>query len=212
MKDQNSELDSELDSVIIKSTKRWIEKVVIGLNFCPFARDPFLADNIHYQVYTLSQSDSQVVYFSPQDQAKVKEGLVAEFERLNSHDEIETSILMYPQFDGDFFLYLDFLDYAQKSLVNAGYEGVYQLASFHPRYCFDGLAQDDPANYTNRSPHSTVHIIRENSLEKAIKSYPQTEKIPQQNMAKARKMGLAAMQQLLADSEEISHISIADEE
>jgi hypothetical protein len=94
--------------------------------------------------------------------------------------------------------YLDFLHVAEQLLSAQGYEGVYQLASFHPDYCFDGANIDDPANYTNRSPYPMLHLLRESSLEKAIDRHPHPEQIPAHNIALTRQLGLAKMQALLA--------------
>ena len=83
-------------------------------------------------------------------------------------------------------------------MANGGYRGIYQLASFHPDYCFDGEAADDPANYTNRSPYPIIHILREASLSRVLNNFPEPEAIPERNIAKARQLGIAALQKLLA--------------
>ena len=94
--------------------------------------------------------------------------------------------------------YLDFLELAEALLLEQDYEGIYQLASFHPDYCFEGAKQDDPANYTNRSPYPMLHLLRESSIELALASYPHPENIPQKNIKSLRELGLTKIQSLLA--------------
>ena len=105
--------------------------------------------------------------------------------------------LLYAHAFSDFNDYLDFFYMAECLLADEGYEGMYQLASFHPDYCFNDAPADDPANYTNRSPYPMVHILREHSLTKAIDQHPNAEEIPERNIALTRQLGLEAMQQLL---------------
>ena len=99
-------------------------------------------------------------------------------------------MVLFPKFLDDFFDYLDFIDEAEAILFEKGYEGVYQLASFHPDYCFADGASNDVTNYTNRSPYPMIHILREASLEKAISYYGNTEDIPENNKRCLRKLGL----------------------
>ena len=115
------------------------------------------------------------------------------------HPEVQTSLLIYPYGLESFDAYLDFLAIAEELLQVQAYEGIFQLASFHPQYCFDGALLDDPANYTNRSPYPMLHLLRESSLEKALANYPEPEKIPQHNIALTRQLGLATLEKLLND-------------
>ena len=101
--------------------------------------------------------------------------------------DVETVIVIYPTGLESFFDYLDFLETANELLIEEGYEGTYQLASFHPDYCFDEVKQDDPSNYTNRSPYPILHILREASLERVLQSYKEPESIPENNINLARK-------------------------
>jgi hypothetical protein len=110
--------------------------------------------------------------------------------------ENETSFIIFPNAFKNFYDYLDVLEIAEELLVAQGYEGIYQLASFHPQYCFEGVAEDDAANYTNRSIYPMFHLLREASIEKALAHYPNPEKIPETNIDFARKKGLAYMQLL----------------
>jgi hypothetical protein len=110
----------------------------------------------------------------------------------------ETSLLIFPTALTDFNGYLDLLDIATALLTDQGYEGVYQLASFHPNYCFEGVGSDDPSHYTNRSPYPMIHILREASLEAALTKYPNPENIPVRNVRRAQSLGLTVMRSLLA--------------
>lgn len=102
---------------------------------------------------------------------------------------IETLLLIYPFLLHDFFDYLDFIDEAEAYLIKAGYEGTYQLASFHPHYCFEGEAFDAPSNKTNQSPYPMIHILRETSLDQAIDAYGDTSEIPMRNKRLMDKLG-----------------------
>jgi len=171
---------------IIKQTKNWLEQVVIGLNFCPFARSVFEQEKIHYQ---LCEVDS----LEPCLQA-----LMWEVERLDKHSEITTSLLIFTEALRDFDDFLDAVEIANDLMEAQDCAGIYQLASFHPDYCFAGSDATDPANYTNRSPYPMLHLIREQSIEQALAHYKDPETIPENNVQLARKMGLEKMQSLLA--------------
>ncbi|NOQ15772.1 MAG: DUF1415 family protein [Methyloprofundus sp.] len=173
---------------ISAQTKYWVEHVVIGLNFCPFARPVFEQDKIHYQV-----SDAQSLECCLED-------LITEVERLDKKNAIETTLLIYENSLYDFDDFLDVVEIANDLMIERGYEGVYQLASFHPDYCFADSDEDDPANYTNRSPYPMLHLIREQSLEHALTHYKDPEKIPETNVHLAKELGLKKMQSLLEDA------------
>ncbi|NOR80272.1 MAG: DUF1415 family protein [Methyloprofundus sp.] len=173
---------------IIAQTKRWLEQVVIGLNFCPFAKPVFEQGKIHYQV-----SDAQSLECCLED-------LIAEAERLDKQSEIETTLLIYERALQGFEDFLDVVEIANDLMVEQGYEGVYQLASFHPDYCFAESDENDPANYTNRSPFPILHLIREQSLEQALAHYKDPENIPETNVRLARELGLKKVKNLLEDA------------
>ncbi|SDJ64826.1 hypothetical protein SAMN04488540_11128 [Ferrimonas sediminum] len=154
-------------------------------NLCPFARREVERNSIRYAVF---------------EQTKVKAvlaNLVAECEYLDSHPDTETTLCILPRGFEGFYAYLDLVALASELLVEQGYEGHYQLASFHPDYCFDGEPQDDPSNYTNRSPLPLIHLIREASMEKALESYEEPESIPERNIAFARRKGSEFFESLL---------------
>ena len=171
---------------IIFDTKRWVEKVVIGLNLCPFAKVPFHQDTIRYQVADNQQVD------------ELAQVLLQAFSYLYEQppSAVETTLLIFSNCLQDFEEYLDFLALAEYLLVEAGLEGTIQIASFHPEYQFEDSKKDDPANYSNRSPYPMVHLLREESVSKAVASHPDAEGIPDRNVAKLREIGNAGLQKL----------------
>ncbi len=170
---------------IIESSKQWVGNVVVGLNFCPFAKPVVDEGRLHYSV--VNESDMDVCLTA----------LMAEINRFHADASIETSLLIYPLGFEAFEDYLDLVAVAEELLSVEGFEGIYQLASFHPDYCFDGLQHDDAANYTNRSPYPMLHILREGSIEHALASVASPEKIPSRNVEYARKVGVKALRKLL---------------
>ena len=170
---------------IIKQTQCWLDSVIIEHNICPFAKRERDKGSIRFTVEETSEMSQAL------------ESLLLECEKLDEQAEIETTLFILVNLGQDFNEYLDFLDIANQLLIDQGYEGVYQLASFHPDYCFADSNDDDPANYTNRSPYPTLHIIREVSLEKALQSYPEPELIPERNIEYCQKLGLEKMQEML---------------
>ncbi len=169
---------------IIFQTKKWITDVVVGCNFCPFASRVIKQNNVHYQV---EPEISQTVCL---------ESFLRECFRLDNDERIETTLVIYPNAFKSFEEYLDLVDIAEKLLIKKGYEGVYQVAGFHPLYRFAGSTDDDAANYTNRSVYPMLHLLRENSIDKALKKYSEPEKIPDRNINFARKKGLLYMKML----------------
>lgn len=174
------------DSKIIEQTQKWIKSVVIDLNFCPFAAKALLKKSIHYSV--LNNADVKASL----------ELLIKECHYLDSNEEIETTFIIFPTEFSDFNDYLDLAILAEELLEQEGYEGIYQLATFHPDYCFDGSDKDDAANYTNRSVYPMLHLLREESITKALTLYKNPELIPEHNIVLARQKGLHYMQMLRA--------------
>jgi len=172
----------------IKPIKYWLEKTIIGFNFCPFAKKEFINNSIHYEVIDESNTEEQLLAFSH------------ELSRLNDHSEIETTLVIFPVGLESFFDYLDFLEMANQINIELGNEGVYQLASFHPDYCFEGIEQADPSNYTNRSPYPIIHILREASLERVLEHYPEPENIPVRNIELAEEKGSKVFEAILIES------------
>lgn len=168
-----------IDAVVIERTKNWIRDVVIGLNFCPFARKPFKEELILYKVDNTS------------DHAVALESFMNTCHFLEDNAVTETALLIFPKGFSGFEAYLNLTDLAEKLLKAQGFEGVYQVASFHPNYIFAGSDEHDPANYTNRSPYPMLHLLREDLLEIAIDKHANVDDIPSQNIAKAQSLGLA---------------------
>lgn len=172
---------------IIEQTKDWIERVIIGENFCPFAALPFRKDQIRYWILNGKEVETHL------------EILVRELEYLVHHEEIETSILIIPKSLAEFEAYLDFLDLANALLVEQGYEGIFQIASFHPAYQFAATDYEDAANFTNRSPYPLLHLLREESVSKAVEAHSNTEEIPNRNIDHARKLGASHFENILQE-------------
>ncbi len=172
---------------IITQTQSWIKSVIIEFNFCPFAKRELERDRIHYKV------ESNV---TPE---KALESLILECQRLDGDPEIETTLLILPNNFDDFFTFLDLVALANDLIQLEQYEGIYQVASFHPDYYFTDTERDDASNYTNRSPYPMLHIIRESSMSKALDNYPDPDKIPLRNIEKSRELGAALFQKLLEE-------------
>ena len=173
------------DTAIISATSRWIDSVVVGYQFCPFAARELKRNSIHYHVSHRARLEDDLA------------DVIDECRRLDNSDTIETTLLIYPDNFEEFEAFLDFFALAEHLMVAQGYEGIYQLASFHPHYCFADSAMDDPANYTNRSPYPMLHLLRESSLEAALKNYDQPESIPENNIHKATHLGLEKLRSVL---------------
>ncbi|MDV2858878.1 DUF1415 domain-containing protein [Oceanimonas sp. AH20CE76] len=170
----------------IEHTENWVKQVIMKYNLCPFARREVERASIRYVV---------VEEHKPKE---VLQALLAECRLLDEQPETETTLVILPRGFEGFYAYLDLVDLADELLFEQGYEGKYQLASFHPDYCFDGEPQDDAANYTNRSLYPTLHLIREASIEAALTDYNDPESIPERNIHFARRKGSDFFVRLLA--------------
>jgi hypothetical protein len=158
----------------------WLNTVVIGLNLCPFAAKPASEARVRFQLS--AAQDEEVLLQELHDEIRLLDK--------TSTSEIETTLLIVPQLLGDFCDYTQFLSWADKSLKREGWRGVYQLASFHPHYCFAGAEPEDAENLTNRSPYPILHIIREASLSRALEFFPDVDQVPERN--RLRVAGLTA--------------------
>jgi len=172
-------------STIIKKTKNWINSFIIHHTICPFAKREYELDTISYDLVNSEKLEDQL------------QELIVACEQLDSNKTIETSLLIFPKGLSDFDDYLDLLALANSLMHKQGYEGVYQLASFHPEYCFEGVDENDASNYSNRSPYPMLHLIRETSLEKALENYPNPESIPVRNVEYLRELGNEKIQTIL---------------
>jgi len=174
------------ESTVITQTVNWIKSVVIGCNFCPFAAKAMLRKSIRYVVLPEVTLESSL------------EAFVEELRYLDRTDDIETTLVIFPNHFADFEQYLDLVELAEALAADQGYDGIYQVASFHPDYCFADSDNDDPANYTNRSIYPMLHILREDSITNVLENFPDPEGIPQRNIDFAQRKGLAYMQVLRA--------------
>ncbi len=170
---------------IINATRKWVEDVVVGYNLCPFAKRELVRNRVRFVVSEAETEDDLL------------HALHSELQRLDDEPEIETTLLIHPNVLQDFGPYNEFLDAADGLLAYLEMEGVYQIASFHPDYQFEGTEPDAAENYTNRSPFPMLHLLREASLEAAIDSYPDVEGIPHRNIELMEKLGVEKMQNIL---------------
>ena len=168
-----------MTELALVETRAWVERAVIGLQLCPFAKAPQVKGQVRYALSAARDPETLLV------------DLVAELEHLVAEpsDRIETTLLVHPRVLADFDDYNAFLSRADAALVALDLEGVIQLASFHPDYRFAGSAHDDIANATNRSPHPTLHLLREASIERALASFADPESIYSSNIATMERLG-----------------------
>jgi hypothetical protein len=167
------------DDEVLAKTRHWLEKAVIGLNLCPFAKAVYVKNQIRLVV----------------SHAKHADGLLEELDReldllaATPAEEVDTTLLIHPTLFDDFLDFNDFLEIAEGVVDEHGLEGVIQLASFHPQFQFDGTEPDDISNYTNRAPFAILHLLREESVERAVEAFPEAEAIFEQNIATLEKLG-----------------------
>ncbi len=173
------------DQRVIAQTKEWLNNVIVAHNYCPFAKREVDKGSVRYQVVHETEFNSLL------------ESVIQECIWLDQNDETETTLIIFPSNLNDFNLFLDCLALTEDLIVSQGYEGIYQVASFHPDYCFQGADKNDPANYTNRSPHPMFHLIREASVKMAIENHPDADSIPERNIEYAREQGIDKMKALL---------------
>ena len=171
---------------IVAATREWLEKAVIGLDLCPFARAVYIRDQIRYAV---SEAET------PED---LLEHLLSELRTLAaaSPEEIDTTLIIHPWVLEDFLDYNDFLDDAEAAVDALGLEGEIQVASFHPQYQFEGTGPDDIENYTSRSPYPMLHLLREASVERAVDAVPDPAEIYEANIETMRRLGHAGWRRL----------------
>ncbi|EAR62517.1 DUF1415 domain-containing protein [Neptuniibacter caesariensis] len=160
-------------------TQQWVEAMVVGLNLCPFAAPEVRNETIRYAV-----SGAEAVEPAVQD-------FLQELAHIQGQEEsdLSTTLVSFTQTAQTFEEFLDLLDLCQAVLENAGLDGIFQLASFHPEYCFAGVDADDITNWTNRAPFPTIHIIREGQMSRVLVHYKNPEEIPERNMALMDKLG-----------------------
>ena len=167
------------DQTVIDATRIWLEKAVIGLNLCPFAKAVYVKNQIRYVVSHARHTDQFL------------EELDSELERLANTDpeEIDTTLLIHPTLFPEFSVFNDLLDLAETAPEALGLEGVLQVASFHPDFQFADTQPDDMSNYTNRAPYPTLHLIRQASIDRAVESFPDPAVIFERNIEVVNELG-----------------------
>lgn len=173
------------DQNVIAEIQHWLDTVVVEFNLCPFASRELQKGSVRFAV-TAARTEEQLLM-----------SLEAELNLLGRDESIETTLLIHPEVLSEFFRYNQFLEIADALLVDKQLEGIYQVASFHPDYQFGGTAADDAENFTNRSPYPMLHILREESLERAIASYPDVDQIPKRNIEYMNRIGRDHLRKLL---------------
>ncbi|EGV36316.1 DUF1415 domain-containing protein [Neisseria weaveri] len=167
------------DETIIQNTRQWLEKAVIGLNLCPFAKAPYVKGRVRIAVSHAKHLDG---FLEDLDKELL---LLSE----TPSEKIETSLLIHPTLFTDFMVFNDLMDIADHAVIENGLEGIIQIAPFHPDFQFEGTEENDIGNYTNRSPYPTLHLIREDSIAKAAEVFPDASVIFERNIALLQDMG-----------------------
>ena len=167
------------DQEVLDKTRLWLEKAVIGLNLCPFAKAVYVKNQVRLVVSHARHADDLL------------EELDRELDLLAATpaEEVDTTLLIHPTLFEDFLDFNDFLEIAEGVVDEHGLEGVVQLASFHPRFQFEGTEPEDMGNYTNRAPFAILHLLREDSVERAVEAFPEAEAIFEQNIEVLEKLG-----------------------
>ncbi len=165
---------------VLKDTRHWVDQAVIGLNLCPFAKSVQVQGRVRYVVST-ADTVEHLIY-----------DLGRELNALHDADPelVDTTLLVHPQVLTDFLDYNDFLDAADALVEELGLDGELQVASFHPRYQFEGTEPDDITNYSNRSPYPTLHLLREASIDRAVEAFPEAESIFEANIETLKRLGI----------------------
>lgn len=176
---------------VIAHTKTWLERAVIGLGLCPFAKAVHIKKQIRYVVSEAKTSEDLL------------NDLTVELQLLQQSDPaiVDTTLLIHPQVLNDFLDYNDFLNVADMIIMKLDLQGEIQIASFHPAYRFADTAVDDITNYTNRAPYPTLHLLRESSIERAVNAFPEASSIFEKNMQTLRQLGMTGWQKLLFKEE-----------
>jgi uncharacterized protein len=164
---------------VLAATRQWLEKAVIGLNLCPFAKSVYVKNQVRIVVSDAKHTDAFL------------EELDRELELLAAADpqDVDTTLLVHPTLFPDFLDFNEITGIAEEAVAEHELEGILQVASFHPRFQFEDTAEDDIANYTNRSPFPTLHLLREESIARAVEAYPEAETIYERNIETMKKLG-----------------------
>ena len=174
-------MSSPIQTEVLSAMRHWIEQAVIGLSLCPFAKAVYVNNQVRFVVSDARHVDAFL------------EELDRELDLLAASDpqEIDTTLLIHPTLFTDFLEFNDLTAIAESAIAEHGLEAILQIASFHPRFQFDGTEPDDIGNYTNRAPYPTLHLLREQSIAAAVDAFPAPEAIYQRNIETLRRLGLA---------------------
>ncbi|MDO9115248.1 MAG: DUF1415 domain-containing protein [Polaromonas sp.] len=176
------------DDEVLNQTRHWLEKAVIGLNLCPFAKAVYVKNQVRLVVSHARHADDLL-----EDLDRELDLLVA-----TPAEQIDTTLLIHPTLFDDFLDFNDFLEIAEGVVAEHELEGVIQLASFHPKFQFEGTEPDDIGNFTNRAPFAILHLLREDSVERAVEAFPEADAIFDVNIQTLEKLGHAGWQALLS--------------
>ncbi|QGW66445.1 DUF1415 family protein [Lysobacter soli] len=171
----------------IAQTRRWLERAVIGLNLCPFAKAVYVKHQVRFVLSEATTTEALL------------DELTAELSLLSQTDAqaVDTTLLVHPHVLTDFLDYNDFLDRADAAVAALGLEGEIQVASFHPQYQFAGTYPDEMGNYTNRAPFPTLHLLREASIDRAVAAFPDPDVIVERNIATLEELGVEGWKRLM---------------
>ncbi len=164
---------------IIEKSRAWVERFVIGLHLCPFAKRPYEKGQVRFEVCFEKRTGAQLTAFWKEIELLLN----------TPKEKISNTILIFPNGLNNFEKYLDLYDLAEQLLLDQKLNGKFQLASFHPDYQFEGTVKEVVTNYTNRSPFPFIHILRVEEVTEAIANYPDVKKVPERNMEKLKKLG-----------------------
>lgn len=171
----------------LADTRRWLQRAVIGLNLCPFAKAVVARQQVRY-VLSDATTPEQLLQTLGEELALLRD---------TPAEQIDTALIVHPQVLTDFLDYNDFLDLADALVESLALDGMLQVASFHPDYQFAGSAPDDIANYTNRAPYPTLHLLREASVTRAVDAFPDPDAIIDRNIETLTQLGHAGWRHLL---------------
>jgi len=177
-----------MEPIEVLETRAWVKRAVVGLNLCPFAKAPMVKGQVRY------------VMCEARDTQALLDTLCAEMQALAAADpeQVETTLVIHPNLLADFIEFNEFLDLTDAALGELGFDGVLQVASFHPQYQFAGTQADDVSNATNRSPYPTLHLLREDSIDRAVAAFPEADAIFETNIATLEALGAGGWSELQA--------------
>lgn len=179
-------MTTELAATVVADVRHWLEQAVIGLNLCPFAKATYVKEQVHYAVCGAQTEDEAL--------QAVHDELIALME--TPMDERETTLMIFPAMFDDFLYFNDFAGAADDILADLGLEGELQIAYFHPRFQFDGTEPEEISNATNWAPYPILHLLREESIDRAVETYPEVDEIPERNIELLEHLGVKGWNKL----------------